>query len=69
MKCSHGCTVGQLDDEALFYLRARGISKNEARALLLYAFAHDAMQNIDIEPLKLKVSKLLAEKLEVDIEF
>jgi Fe-S cluster assembly protein SufD len=36
---------------------------------LLYAFAHDAMQNIDIEPLKLKVSKLLAEKLEVDIEF
>ncbi|MCT3802456.1 Fe-S cluster assembly protein SufD [Elizabethkingia anophelis] len=69
VKCSHGCTVGQLDDEALFYLRARGISKNEARALLLYAFAHDAMQNIDIEPLKLKVSKLLAEKLEVDIEF
>jgi hypothetical protein len=59
----------RLDDEALFYLRARGISKNEARALLLYAFAHDAMQNIDIEPLKLKVSKLLAEKLEVDIEF
>lgn len=69
VKCSHGCTVGQLNDDALFYLRARGISKKEAQALLLYAFANDAMQNIDIEPLKLKISKLLAEKLEVDIEF
>lgn len=69
VKCSHGCTVGQLNDDALFYLRARGISKDSARALLLYAFANDAMQNIDIEPLKLKISKLLAQKLEVDIEF
>ena len=69
VKCSHGCTVGQLNEDAMFYLRARGISKKEARALLLYAFANDAMQNIDIEPLKLKVSKLLAEKLEVEMEF
>lgn len=69
VKCSHGCTVGQLNEDALFYLRARGISKNEAQALLLYAFANDAMQNIDIEPLKIKISKLLAEKLQVDIEF
>ena len=68
VKCSHGCTVGQLNKEALFYLRARGISKKEAQALLLYAFANDAMENIDIEPLKLKVSKLLAEKLNVNIE-
>lgn len=69
VKCSHGCTVGQLNEEALFYLRARGISKKEAQALLLYAFANDAMENIDIEPLKLKISKLLAEKLEVNMEF
>ena len=68
VKCSHGCTVGQLNDEALFYLRARGISKKEVQALLLYAFANDAMENIDIEPLKLKVAKLLAEKLEVNID-
>ena len=68
VKCSHGCTVGQLNDEALFYLRARGISKKEAQALLLYAFANDAMENINIEPLKLKVAKLLAEKLEVNID-
>lgn len=69
VKCSHGCTVGQLNKDALFYLRARGISKKEAQALLLYAFANDAMQNIDIEPLKLKISKLLAEKLEVEMAF
>ena len=69
VKCSHGCTVGQLNDDALFYLRARGISKKEAQALLLYAFANDAMENIDIEPLKLKISKLLAEKLEVNLAF
>ncbi|TXF75812.1 Fe-S cluster assembly protein SufD [Chryseobacterium sp.] len=69
VKCSHGCTVGQLNDDALFYLRARGISKKEAQALLLYAFANDAMQNIDIEPLKAKISGILAEKLEVSMEF
>ena len=69
VKCSHGCTVGQLNDDALFYLRARGISKSAAQALLLYAFANDAMENIDIEPLKLKISKLLAEKLSVDLSF
>lgn len=69
VKCSHGCTVGQLNEDALFYLRARGISKKEAQALLLYAFANDAMQNIDIEPLKHKISQLLAEKLNVQMEF
>ncbi|MDL1913816.1 MAG: Fe-S cluster assembly protein SufD [Bergeyella sp.] len=69
VKCSHGCTVGQLDKDALFYLRARGISKKEAQALLLYAFANDALKNIDIVPLKLKVSKLLTEKLDVSVGF
>ncbi|MGZ5263221.1 MAG: SufD family Fe-S cluster assembly protein, partial [Kaistella sp.] len=69
VKCSHGCTVGQLNDDALFYLRARGISKKEAQAMLLFAFANDAMENIDIEPLKTKIAKLLAEKLEVEMEF
>ena len=69
VKCSHGCTVGQLNEEALFYLRARGIGKEKAQALLLFAFANDAMQNIDIEPLKQKILKLLAEKLEVNLEF
>lgn len=69
VKCSHGCTVGQLNEDALFYLRARGISKQKAMGMLLLAFANDAMENIDIEPLKGKISKLIAEKLEVDISF
>lgn len=69
VKCSHGCTVGQLNKDAMFYFRTRGISEKEAQALLLYAFANDAMQNIDIEPLRIKISKLLAEKLEVSMEF
>lgn len=69
VKCSHGCTVGQLNADALFYLRARGISKKEAQALLLFAFASDAIQNIDIEPLKIKISRLLADKLGVESEF
>lgn len=69
VKCSHGCTVGQLNADALFYLRARGISKNEAQALLLYAFTNDALRNIDIEALRLKIEKLLASKLGVDMEF
>ncbi|MFC6266850.1 Fe-S cluster assembly protein SufD [Frigoriflavimonas asaccharolytica] len=68
VKCSHGCTVGRLNEDALFYLRARGISKKEAEAMLLYAFANDAMQNIKIESLKLKVSQLLAQKLEVNLD-
>ena len=67
VKCSHGCTVGQLNEDALFYLRARGISKKEAQALLLYAFANDAMQNIDIEQLRKKIESLLAEKLGVNL--
>lgn len=69
VKCSHGCTVGQLDSESLWYLRARGIPKKEAEALLLYAFANDAIDKIQIEALADKVSKLLAQKIGVDIEF
>ena len=53
----------------MFYLRARGITKKEAQALLLYTFANDAMQNIDIEELKTKITQLLAEKLQVDLAF
>ena len=44
VKCTHGATIGQLSDEALFYLRARGIPKDDARALLIYAFASDIVQ-------------------------
>lgn len=52
VKCSHGCTTGQLDEEALFYLQARGIGKVEAKNLLLYAFAGEILDHIKIEPLR-----------------
>ena len=49
VKCSHGCTTGQLDEEELFYLRSRGISKEKARALLLTAFAEDILEKINVD--------------------
>lgn len=67
--CSHGCTVGQLDEEALFYMRSRGIADKEARALLMYAFASDALGEVAIPKLKQKVNMLLAKKLGVDLDF
>jgi Fe-S cluster assembly protein SufD len=65
--CSHGCTIGQLDDEALFYLRARGIPKKEAQAMLMYAFANDVLSNIKIEELKRKLNLIIAEKIGVEL--
>ncbi len=52
VKCSHGATTGQLDPEALFYLRSRGMSKRQAQGLLLHAFAGDILERISIEPLR-----------------
>ncbi len=61
VKCSHGATVGQLDDEAMFYLRSRGISEEESRILLMYAFAYEVIDKIRVEPLKEQIRDL-AEK-------
>tara|TARA_Y100001978_G_C23702783_1_gene442340 strand:- start:405 stop:1706 length:1302 start_codon:yes stop_codon:yes gene_type:complete len=65
--CSHGCTVGQLDDEALFYLRSRGIPFKEAQAMLMYAFANDVLSNVKIAELKKKLNQIIAEKLGVEL--
>ncbi len=67
VRCSHGCTVGQLDEDALFYLRARGIREPEARAMLMLAFAEDALAGIDHPSLNAKLHKLIAGKLGVDL--
>ncbi len=67
VKCSHGCTVGSLDDEALFYLRSRGIDKDKARSLLLHAFAKDILENIKSEPIRSFVNKLVSDRLQIDI--
>ena len=69
VKCSHGCTVGQLDEEALFYMKSRGIGDREAKATLLYAFKHDAMEIVRIEALRKRLNKIIAKKLNVDIDF
>ncbi|AHM59152.1 FeS assembly protein SufD [Flammeovirgaceae bacterium 311] len=64
VKCSHGATTGQLDDEQVFYLRSRGISESTARSLLLYAFAADIIEHINIEPLCQHFLSLVNNKLE-----
>jgi Fe-S cluster assembly protein SufD len=69
VKCSHGCTIGQLDEDALFYLRSRGIPQREARAMLMYAFSHAALDRVAIPELKSRINRLLATKLGVNIDF
>ena len=69
VKCSHGCTIGQLDQEALFYLRSRGIAKKEARALLMYAFANTVLEGVKIPELKGRINKLIANKIGVNLGF
>ncbi len=63
VKCSHGATVGQIDEEALFYLRARGIGESDARMMLMNAFAHEVVQNIRVEPLRDRIDELVEKRL------
>ena len=46
VKCSHGCTIGRMDDQALFYLRSRGVSEPEARRMMAHAFTNDVLERI-----------------------
>ena len=69
VKCSHGCTIGQLDDNALFYMRSRGIGEKEAKAVLTYAFASEVVNNISIPEVKKMAQKLIAKKLDVTLDF
>ncbi len=69
VKCSHGCTIGQLDEDALFYLQSRGIPKKEARALLMYAFANNVLESVRIPELKTRINKLIAKKIGVNLGF
>lgn len=66
VKCSHGCTSGQLDEEALFYLQTRGLSKETARAMLLYAFAGEVIDAVTIPALRKYLDELVAERLHKD---
>ncbi|VXB24930.1 Iron-sulfur cluster assembly protein SufD [Flavobacterium sp. 9R] len=69
VKCSHGCTVGQLDETALFYMQQRGIPKKEAKALLMYAFSDAVIENIKIPELKKRITAIIADKLGVKLGF
>jgi len=62
VKCSHGATVGQLDETALFYLRSRGISQSEARMLLMFAFTNDVIEQIRLESLKDRLKHLVEKR-------
>tara|TARA_S200000501_G_scaffold365885_1_gene399921 strand:+ start:1084 stop:2400 length:1317 start_codon:yes stop_codon:yes gene_type:complete len=67
VKCSHGCTIGQLDNSALFYLRSRGIPLKEAKALLTYAFANNVLESVQIPELKNRINSLIAKKIGVNL--
>jgi len=64
VKCTHGAAVGQMDDEAIFYLRARGIGAAEARHMLIRAFAGDVLDHLPIEPLRTQLHEELDRRLE-----
>ena len=69
VKCSHGCTIGQLDETAMFYMQQRGIPQKEAKALLMYAFSNAVIESIKIPELKKRITIIIANKLGVKIGF
>ena len=69
VKCSHGCTIGQLDESAMFYMRTRGIPEKEAKGLLMYAFSNTVLNSVKIPEIKQRITKIIANKLGVNIGF
>jgi Fe-S cluster assembly protein SufD len=63
VKCSHGCTTGQIDEEALFYLRSRGINKETALAMMLYAFAGDVIDHVPNPAMKVFLDAVISDRL------
>lgn len=68
VKCSHGATVGQLDNEALFYLRSRGIGEENARMLLMYAFAAEIINIINIDSLRIQIDDMVKKRLHGELD-
>jgi Fe-S cluster assembly protein SufD len=66
VKCTHGATIGQLAVEQMFYLRARGIGKAEAEAMLIHAFASEVVERIDLEPLRDQLEQFLLARLPIE---
>src|SRR6266480_35439 len=66
VKCTHGATVGQLDDDAIYYLRSRGIGLETARQMLIHAFAGEIIDRVKCEPAREELDKLVWERLEAN---
>ncbi len=66
VKCTHGCTVGRLNEEGLFYLQSRGIPENRARSLLMQSFAADILEHIRPAPIRSYVENLITQRLETE---
>ena len=64
VKCSHGCTIGRLDEEGMFYMRSRGVPEKMARNLLVHAFAMDILDHIKLAPVRQYIDQLIEERLE-----
>lgn len=69
VKCSHGATVGQLDADALFYIRSRGISEASARILLMYAFAAEIINKISIPELRQRIDDMVKKRLRGELSY
>jgi Fe-S cluster assembly protein SufD len=67
VKCSHGATVGQLDPEAMFYLRSRGLCERTARQMLMLAFAGEIVDKISIDPLRERIDHLVEKRLKGEL--
>ena len=67
VKCSHGATVGQLDPEAMFYLRSRGLCERTARQLMMYAFALEVVQKISIDALRDRLDHMVEKRLKGEL--
>ncbi len=67
VKCTHGATIGQLNDESIFYLRARGIGEAKARQMLMHAFAGEIIDRIVCEPVREKLDAIVWDRLETDL--
>lgn len=68
VKCSHGATVGQLDENALFYLRSRGIPEAEARMQLMFAFTNDVIENVRMDALKDRLRQLVEKRFRGELD-
>jgi len=64
VKCTHGATIGQLNEESIFYLRSRGIGQETARRMLIHSFAGEIIERVDYKPAREELDQLIWNRLE-----